>query len=149
MRSGVKTALLLLAAAVSGCVSVLPSYDEALFKHLEALNDDLSKIDAAVGIVYDPPPSFSKVETFYVDAFAHLSEAEKIASGQRDYYEGRLAGRPADLIHQAILGCSEALRIQMDRHRQSPISKETLAIFAVDETCAIPKLMVGRLRRSS
>jgi len=137
------------AGLLSSCVSFLPTYDEALFKHLESVNDDLSRIEAAVNVVYLPPPKFEKVETFYVDAIAHLALAQQIANGQRDYYRGRISGSPSAQLQSAIANCNQALKLQMNRHREGPINPKTLAVFATADACSIPKLMAGRLKRKN
>ncbi|MDZ4363073.1 hypothetical protein [Brevundimonas sp.] len=145
-----KSAVGMLASAflLSGCVHFLPSYDAALYDEVVGVNGELDKIEAAVTAVYSPAPSFDKVEGFYVAAVAHLTEAERIATGQRLYYSGQLAAEPAGLIAAAIGNCRRAVTAVMERHRRAPIDAAAWSVLALEEVCGVPALMVGRLNRN-
>lgn len=134
---------------VSGCVSFIPTYDAAIYKKLEAVEDDLHKIDAAVGVIYAAPTPFEKVESYYVDAVANVQQAKDIAEGRRAYFKDRISGRPATLLAQSIDRCAQGLKLQMDRHKQAPIDRTLLDNLAVTETCAVARSMESRLNRGA
>lgn len=149
MRLMPTTAILAAAILVSSCQSFgfLPSYDAALYKHASGVGEEIDKIAASVNTVHGGAASFDKVESYYVAAFAHLTEANRIVDGQRTYHAGRVAAEPARLIDDALDRCRQALEAVMNRHRQAPISAATWSTLALDETCDVPALMVGRLNR--
>lgn len=138
--------LCILSFLVSGCISVTPSFDEALYKHLEALNADLDKIDAAVNNVYTTPPPFNKLEGYYVSASANIDRALAISKGREEYLKGNISGRPAEIISQAIDNCRKAFNIQLSANKLRPLDRKTLEVLAVRDACNIAKLMESRLK---
>lgn len=149
MKFKSRTAAMAAALLMAGCQSFgfLPSHDAALFEHASGVNEEIDKIAASVNTVHGDAASFDKAEAYYVAAFAHLSEADRIVEGQRAYYRGTLAAEPARLIDEALDLCRRALEAVMNRHRQGPISAATWSTLALDETCDVPALMIGRLDR--
>lgn len=131
---------------LSSCISVTPTFDEALMKHVEALNNDIDKIDSAVSAVYEDKTPFSKVEGIYVDAVSNVRSAIYIAEGRATYLRNRVSGRPAQIIHKALLICQEALMTQLAAHRKAPFNVETASTFATKEACSVPKLFEARLK---
>ncbi len=134
------------AIALASCVSFVPTYDAVLFKHLEAVSDDLSKVEGAVGDVYPTSTPFEKVEGLYVDAFGNLVEAEKIVSGQRAFYRDRLADAAVSELQQAIQNCRQALTEQMTKHRAAPMTKAFMETLAAQNACKVATTMQGLLK---
>ncbi len=146
MRSTFRgSAAVILAAFSAACVTFLPSYDETIFEHLEAVNDSIDKINVAVSKVYTSPPAFAMVQVYYVDALANVTAAIDVSRGREQYLRVRASGRPAQIITRALENCENALNSQMTAHRKSNLNRETLAVFATKDACDIAKIMEGRL----
>jgi hypothetical protein len=139
--------VLLYVCFLSSCAGFVPTYDEAIFQKISAVNDDLDKISAAVAKVYTEPPPFSKLETYYIDATANLDAAIDVAEGRATYLKDNISGRPAELVVIALKTCGTALQLQMDAHRKSALNRQTLEVFATKDACAVPRVMESRLKK--
>lgn len=139
----------LVGLAAASCVSVVPSYDETLYTHIAAVNDNLDRINAAVSKVYYPAPPFSKVEAYYVDAVANLDAAIAISQGRATYLQGQVSGRPAALISNALMACQKALDDQLRAHRKEPLNMQTLEAIDAKVVCSIPRIMESRLKKEA
>lgn len=140
-------ALLCVPVLLSGCVTFLPAYDEALYKHLSTVSDDVGKIHTAVEVTHTGPVDYSVVEPYYTEALSHVAAAKTIAAGASVYSKGKLAGRPADDLTAAITNCETVLKLEMERHRGAPVDAVTEQGFSDTKACAIPATMEALLKR--
>ena len=137
------------AMALSGCISFVPTYDDALYKHLDAVSSDVDKIHTAISVVHSGPTEFSVVEAYYVDAFSNLAAAKQIATDRTTYSAHKLAEKPAADELQAIKNCEAALTQIMARHKSAPMTAATEALFADQGVCGVPATMEALLKKAN
>ena len=143
----VRIAVIIAAVALSGCVSFVPTYDNALYTDLSAVQTDVGKIHTTVQTVHDGPTTpFSSVESYYTDAFTHLNDAMKIAKGQVSYLRGKMAEKPAQDLQKSIANCQQALTLTMNAFKMGPISPAVESTFADNTACAAPSTMEALLK---
>jgi hypothetical protein len=137
-------ALLLL--TLPGCVSFLPTYDQAVHEQLGSAVDEINKIGTAASLPYRTP-AFAEVEPYYIAAFSHLSSAKETAAYREQGLTGRVSARSAAIVREAIGNCERALELLRDLHRSEGIDGTDFADSSVRQTCTIPVMMEHRLQR--
>lgn len=139
--------VLLAAFALGGCVSFLPTYDEALYKRLETAVTEIEKIGGALTPDYTPQPPYATFEPYYISALGNLRAAEELAAGRSLGYRGSLSARSASLVEQAIHNCRSAVDRMRVHHQAHGLTRVVFENASVTETCSIPKMMEARLKR--
>jgi len=138
------------ALLLSGCVSLLPSYNVEIADNVDATGSAIAKM-AALYDVSATPPTFAQFEPLYVDALAGITSAERVAASQSKLYDGKPSAAAAQTISRAIGTCKTALLAQLAFHRKKELEEKVFTKTSFDqarlaETCNAPAVMETALK---
>ncbi len=133
------------ALLLSGCVSLLPSYNVEIADNVDATNESLAKMGALYEVSPTVPP-FDQFRPLYIDAIASITLAETIAQSQSEIYAGKPSAGAMSAIRGAIGNCKKALLAQATHHRDNGLDKTSFEDGRARGTCTTPKVMEDALK---
>ncbi len=135
------------AAALGGCVSFVPSYNQDMYERLSDVQTQLSRISVQVSIAAPGKADYAKVEPYYVAALGDVAQAKDITDAAAAYAKGRLSAQTASDLTKMVANCATA--IEQDRAyfaQGGQPGNELDNLKTVRDTCSVPKNVADMMK---
>ncbi len=140
--------LILISLLLTSCSTFfVPSFNEQMYKSLEAGNIELSKLHQAIVVDGRPVPEFAKIEPLYVNSLAHFARARDLAEKRPDATPGLPSEESAKLIVQVIKNCEASINRLLTAHKARTQNIQMTDFNSQKGICSIPVAMENLLKK--